>query len=224
MPEPLILVGAGGFARETAEAVAAINDIEPTWHLLGYLDDDTTLHGTPVGRYPVLGPISALAQYPDARIVVCTGRPGNHFSKKAIVRKLDLPSERYATIVHPSASIGSSCEISPGTVVLAYTVATADVSIGAHVGVMPHVTLTHDDVLSDFVIVGAGTGLAGSVQVGEGAYVGAGALIRENRWIGPWALIGMGAVVLDDVPAGQVWVGVPARYLRGIDIPKEVQP
>jgi len=31
--------------------------------------------------------------------------------------------------------------------------------------------------------------------------------------IGPAALVGMGAVVLNDVPAGEVWAGVPARAL-----------
>ena len=37
---PLLIVGAGGFARETVEAIRAINAIEPTWRLLGLLDDD----------------------------------------------------------------------------------------------------------------------------------------------------------------------------------------
>jgi acetyltransferase-like isoleucine patch superfamily enzyme len=32
--------------------------------------------------------------------------------------------------------------------------------------------------------------------------------------IGSWSLVGMGSVVLRDVPAGQIWAGNPARYLR----------
>ena len=46
MSRGLVLVGAGGFARETAAAVHAINDARPTWALHGFLDDDPALPGT----------------------------------------------------------------------------------------------------------------------------------------------------------------------------------
>jgi acetyltransferase-like isoleucine patch superfamily enzyme len=39
-------------------------------------------------------------------------------------------------------------------------------------------------------------------------------LIRERVSIGEGSLIGMGAIVLADVPQGEVWAGVPAAPLR----------
>ena len=36
---PLIIVGASGFGREVACLVKDINRIEPTWNLLGLVDD-----------------------------------------------------------------------------------------------------------------------------------------------------------------------------------------
>jgi sugar O-acyltransferase (sialic acid O-acetyltransferase NeuD family) len=221
-PEPLVLVGPGGFGRETAELVRAINDDqlaqagEPPWDLLGFLDDDPSRHGTSVSGTRVLGGLDELGTLPDARVVVCTGHPGDFTSKKRIVERLALPPERYATLVHPSAVLPASCRIGEGTVVLAGVVATTEVEIGAHVGAMPQTVLTHDDRLGDFVTVGAGVRLAGTVQVHEGAYLGSGCLIRENCEIGPWALIGMGAVVTRDIPGGEVWAGVPARFLRRV--------
>src|SRR5690242_21473397 len=38
----LVIVGAGGFGRETAQAVHAINQHGGSWRLLGFLDDDPT--------------------------------------------------------------------------------------------------------------------------------------------------------------------------------------
>ena len=219
LTKQLVLVGSGGFGRETAEVVRAINDFAgaPRWDLLGFLDDDDAQWGASVSGTPVLGGLDQLDGLPDASVVVCTGHPGNFTSKKRIVGCLGLARERYATLVHPAAVVPASCSLGEGTVVLAGVVATADVCVGAHVGVMPQTVLTHDDQLDDFVTVGAGARVAGSVHVGEGAYLGSGCLIREGRAVGPWALVGMGAVVTRDVPGGEVWAGVPARFVRAVE-------
>jgi sugar O-acyltransferase (sialic acid O-acetyltransferase NeuD family) len=206
-PRDLVIVGAGGFGREAAEAARAIAE----FHLLGFLDDDPSMKGTMVGGLPVLGGPSEIGAFSGARVVVCPGRPG---SRKELVQRLELGPQRYATIIHPSAVIPSSATIGHGTVILANVVATTSVRIGAHVAVMPGVVLTHDDEVADFATFGAGACLSGRVRVGEGAYIGAGALIRENLVIGEGSLVGMGAVVTRDVPSGETWVGTPARLLH----------
>jgi acetyltransferase EpsM len=38
--------------------------------------------------------------------------------------------------------------------------------------------------------------------------------VIERRSIGAWTTIGAGAVVLDDIPANVIAVGVPARVVR----------
>jgi sugar O-acyltransferase (sialic acid O-acetyltransferase NeuD family) len=210
----LLIVGAGGFGRETAEAVRAVNAERPTWDLLGFLDDDPSLQGRQFDGLPVLGPLAELARFGDASLVVSVGNPGNYVARKRIVGRLGLPPSRYATIVHPAAVLPPSARLGAGTVVLATVVATTGIWVGAHVVAMPGVVLTHECRVEDYVTLGAGVRLAGGVRVKEGAYLGAGALVREHRTVGPWALVGMGAVVTRDVPGGEVWAGVPAGYLR----------
>jgi sugar O-acyltransferase (sialic acid O-acetyltransferase NeuD family) len=219
----LLLVGAGGFGRETAEAVRAINQHNESWKVLGFLDDAPALQGGEVEGLPVLGPLDAIDRYPEAAVAVCTGHPGNYFSRKRIARRLGLEPVRYATLVHPGAALAASTAVGPGSVVLAAVVTTAAVQLGAHVVVMPGVVLTHDDVVADYVTFGAGARLGGRVRVGEGAYVGSGALVREDRAIGAWSLVGMGSVVLADVPPAEVWAGVPARHLRAVDLPSDLR-
>jgi sugar O-acyltransferase (sialic acid O-acetyltransferase NeuD family) len=207
----LLVVGAGGLAREVVQAVHAVNAVAPTYDLLGHLDDDTTKRGRLVDGVPVLGPVEAVHDDPQALVVIATGRPTDPGSRLRLARRLGLPAHRQPAIVHPAASIAASVSVGAGSIVLAGAVATAAVSIGRHVVVMPACVLTHDCVLADHSTLAAGVLLAGGVRVEEGAYLGAGARVRENLTIGAWSLVGMGSLVTRSVPAEEVWFGAPAR-------------
>lgn len=216
---PLLIVGAGGFAREAAETVRTIHSVDGSVRLLGFLDDDRTLHGTTVGGIPVLGPVQAVADHPDAAVVVAVGRPDAYTVRRDIVARLALPADRYATLVHPGSSIGSSCSVGAGTVVLAQVVMTADVMVGDHVVVMPQVVLPHDVRVDDYATLASGVRLGGGVRVCTGAYVASGVCVREGCRVGAWSLVGIGSTVLTDVPDERVWFGSPARNVRRAPLP-----
>jgi sugar O-acyltransferase (sialic acid O-acetyltransferase NeuD family) len=210
----LIVVGAGGFGRETVELVKALQASGHDIHLRGICDDDPELEGIEILGVPVLGPVAAVADHPDAQLVVTIGNPSNYTSRKRIVAQLAFGPDRYATLIHPTAIVPASATVGAGSILHAYSVLTADVAVGSHVVMMPAVVLTHDDRIADFVTFGAGARLAGAVTIDEGAYIGSGASIREEVTVGAWSLVGMGSVVTRNIPPRQVWAGSPARYVR----------
>ncbi|MDH6576153.1 acetyltransferase [Kitasatospora sp. MAP5-34] len=209
--QDLVIVGAGGFGRETAEAARAAG---AGWRLRGFLDDNPALHGTEVDGVPVLGPAEAVHDLPRAKVVLCTVNPRVYTSRSELADRLRLPDDRYATVVHPTAQIARHAELGHGTVLLAQVVVTARAEIGAHVAVMPQTVLTHDTEVGDFATLASGVRLGGGVRLARGCYLGAGALVREYTTVGQWSLVGMGSVVLHDVPPQEVWAGTPARFLR----------
>ena len=217
---PLMLIGAGGLAREAAETVRAINAARSTWTLLGYLDDDSAKHGTVITRLPVLGSVDDLRKYPDAQVVLCTARPDNYVSRSHLASRLALDDDRYATVVHPSASIGSTCNVAAGCVVMAHVALTADVVVNRHVVIMPQVALTHDVRVGEFATLASGARIGGSCRIDRGAYIGSGACVREGITVGERAMVGMGAVVTRDVPPERLWVGCPARDVSRAPLPE----
>lgn len=208
-PRRVLIIGAGGFGRETASLLEALPELDAA----GFADDSATLQGQSVAGLPVLGRVDIARDREDLCVVVTVGNPRRYDAKQMIVDRLDLNSDRYVTLIHPQSSVGTEVTIGEGTVILAGCVVTHGAKIGRHVALMPNAVVTHDDDIGDYVILGAGAKLGGGVTVGAGAYIGSGALVRESTVIGAGAMIGMGAVVVDDIPSGETWVGVPARPL-----------
>jgi sugar O-acyltransferase (sialic acid O-acetyltransferase NeuD family) len=206
----LILLAASGLGREVLNAVEAAG----CHRVIGFLDDEAGLHGTSVNGVPVMGPIEDAVRHTDARFVVCAG--GGQ-SRRGIVQRLQsngVSPDRYAAVVDPTVRVPPGCSIGAGAILLAQTVLTADVHVGRHVVAMPHVTLTHDNRIDDFATLCAQVVLGGSVHVGEAAYLRMGSSVREGIAIGTDATLGMGAVLLEDLPAGATWAGCPARPLE----------
>jgi sugar O-acyltransferase (sialic acid O-acetyltransferase NeuD family) len=202
--------------------VHAMNRARPTFDLVGHLDDDVRRHGEEIDGTPVLGAIDHLDAHPRALVVVATGRPTDYFSRLRLVQRLRLDEDRFATVVHPSASLARSTELGPGCMVLAGVVATADVSVGRHVALMPMVVLTHDVRVDDYATVAAGVLLSGGVSIARGAYVGAGVRVREGLSIGRWSLVGMGSLLTRSVPDHELWFGSPARPEGSVFVPHDI--
>jgi acetyltransferase-like isoleucine patch superfamily enzyme len=55
---------------------------------------------------------------------------------------------------------------------------------------------------------------SGELVIGNGCWIGNGAQIIGPLTIGDNAIVAAGAVVVDDVPAGAIVAGVPARIIR----------
>ena len=52
--KPIVIIGAGGLAREVAWLIEEINAVREEWELLGYVDEDPVKHGIKLNNYKVL--------------------------------------------------------------------------------------------------------------------------------------------------------------------------
>lgn len=60
--------------------------------------------------------------------------------------------------------------------------------------------------------------IVGEVRIKRNALVGARTIICHPITIGESSIVGAGSVVTKDIPDNQVWAGVPARFVREVNI------
>ncbi|WP_158705087.1 NeuD/PglB/VioB family sugar acetyltransferase [Salinibacter altiplanensis] len=208
-PAPLFLVGAGGFGREVAALVEALNRQAPTWDLRGFVDDDSSLHETAVMGRPVRGGLDWLAHHQPAPHVALT--IGDGTARRSMADRLASLNLQPVPLVHPTVSVHRTVTLGPGTILCRGAAPTVDVQIGAHVVLDQHCTVGHDAVLDAFVSLRPGVRLSGAVHLKQGVTVGTGAVVLPGVTVGTGTTVGAGAVVTDDLPPGCTAVGVPAR-------------
>ena len=126
------------------------------------------------------------------------GRPPQH---------RDWPPHKpgFVPIIHPDCRIEALCTVDAGR--LGHT------RLGA-CWLMKMVHVGHDVVIGDGAELAPMTSVGGHVVIGANVKIGQGVTFKPFVNIGDGARIGMGAVVLCDVPEGEVWAGNPARKLR----------
>jgi UDP-3-O-[3-hydroxymyristoyl] glucosamine N-acyltransferase len=99
--------------------------------------------------------------------------------------------------------LGAACTIDRGFL--------GDTRIGHGCKLDNQVHVAHNCDVGRFVLVAAQTGLAGSCRVGDGVMIGGQVGLADHSVIGAGARIGAQSGVHGEVPAGETYLGTPAR-------------
>ncbi|MBI2573114.1 acetyltransferase [Candidatus Woesearchaeota archaeon] len=206
----IILIG----ARADGQAGVVLDIVRQfkMFEVVGFLDDNSSLHGTKVLGLPVFGSVAdAIKVAHEQRIDgfhLCIG--DNVFREKCYTALVENGLQ-VVSVIHPSAVISQSSRLGDGVFIGANVVLTHNVSIGNNVIINTASTVDHDNVLEDHTFLGPGCHLAGRVKIRQGAFLGTGASVIPDVVIGEYSIVGAGAVVIREVAARTKVVGVPAK-------------
>lgn len=125
------------------------------------------------------------------------------------------------TFIGKNVKIGKNCRLSnyvnidygsvvgDNTSIQSFSILNNNTIVGDNVLISVHVVTTDEKYLTPYT----DTITRKPVVIGDNVLVGGGVRLCSVT-IGKNAVIGIGAVVLNDVPEGEVWVGVPAKPLK----------
>jgi sugar O-acyltransferase (sialic acid O-acetyltransferase NeuD family) len=199
----LLILGNGIHNLEMVEIVERVNQVRPTWNLIGFVSGDGRGVGEVRNGCPVVGGPEAIHEHPDALLVPEFGWP-----------RESTPRERLTSLIDPSSFVSRTAAIGVGCVIYPNCFIGANASIGDYAFVLSGSVINHDGVLEDGVTLASGVMLAGEIHVEADCYLGQSCTVRQKLRIGRGSMVGMGAVVIADVEPNSVMVGNPARKLR----------
>jgi UDP-3-O-[3-hydroxymyristoyl] glucosamine N-acyltransferase len=109
-------------------------------------------------------------------------------------------------IVQDDVEIGANTAIDRGAI--------RDTVIGEGTKIDNLVQIAHNVTIGRYCLLAGEAGISGSVTLGDYVMMGGRAATVDHVTLGEGAQIGAGSAVFNDVPAGEKWLGMPARPSR----------
>jgi acetyltransferase-like isoleucine patch superfamily enzyme len=187
------------------------------------LDDNPRLQGNNYNSLIVKGPIDLASEYDsDVKFIFAIGSFRTRIIRFEILKRLNIPEERFETLIHPTAKVFSTsvvrngCIIHYGTVVFNHTIVDSFTIIAANC------VIAVGNYIGKGALFGSNITTTTGVQIGPFSFIGSSTSIGENVEIEPCAQIGMGSLILKDVKAGAFVLGNPPRLLDKVEVPVEI--
>ena len=209
----VVILGAGGFAREVLWVFKDANEENREWKVLGFIDENLENQGKVLCELPILGGFDWFKskKYIDISAICAIGSPR---VKKRMVEKAKDIGLKFCSIIHPSVKMSKYVEVGDGTIITAGNILTSQIKVGNHVIINLDCTIGHDSIIEDYCTVAPGVHISGNVHLEKGVDFGTGGVIIQGITLGAWSIIGAGAAVVEDIPSNVTAVGIPAKIIK----------
>ena len=205
----LVIIGAGGFGREMFTHIGWINDQEPTWNFLGYIDDNAT---ETVEGHKILGGLDYLFQMdpkPYYFIAIADSKV-----REQIANRCKAAGLTAATIIGNVGTIAPNAEIGEGCYIGHHTSLMTNVKIGPFCIIQDRCSFGHDTEVGAFTSTMSNCMFGGESKIGAHNYFGLRATIINRVNTVDYCTFGACACVVKDAAEPGTWVGVPAKLVK----------
>lgn len=206
----LIIVGAGGFAREVFWTALDSSSSQSDWSLYGFLSDypdDLDAYDYPIS---IIGAIRDYVPTDEDLFVMAIAEP---VDKLRIAKELEGRGANFITLIHPTAIVRKNSKVGRGCVICPGAMVSCDVSLGNFVTFNAVADVGHDAHIGDGCTLSSYTEVMGHAELGKGVFLGSHASILPKAKVGDFATVGAGSVVLKSVKPRTTVFGVPAKVI-----------
>ena len=205
----IIVIGAGGFGREVAVHIERINEVEPQWNLVGYIDEEAT--ETPEG-YPILGNLEHFLTMDRSNYYFIA--IANSKAREKIAAACEAAGFKAATLIYPNVKLGPLVEIGEGSFLGREVSLMNNVKIGKHCIIQSKGVIGHDTAVGSYTSFMTDALIGGESVIGAHCYFGLRCTMINRVKTTDYCTFGACACVVKDAMEAGTYVGVPAKLIK----------
>ncbi len=211
----VVIIGGRGNGTVIASTIEDCKKNGQDIECVGFLNDfENEING-----YPVLGGIVNMdwKKLPeDYFFIFAMSNVKQAHKRYKMLKNLEIPDERFATVIHPSSVVSRKAKIGFGVVLMPMVLVSPNVEIGNHSQMYAQSFIGHDSKMEEMVFVANNASIGGRVLIKNGAHIGSNSTLLERLEIGEFGIVGLASVVLKTVNSYDIVVGSPARVIGNI--------
>lgn len=209
--ERVLILGAGGHGRVVLDILLQAKSHD----VVGFLDNNRSIHGRRVDGLPVVGSIVELGKHAaEASASAAIVAIGDNGVRRGLARDVESAGLELVSAIHPTATLARNAMIGRNVVICAGVVVCAHCQVGDSVILNTGCIIDHQTMIGEGSHICPGARIAARVKVESGSFIGIGATIIPKITLGCECIVGAGSVVLEDVASLGTVVGVPARPIK----------
>lgn len=209
----IAIYGAGGFGREVACLINAINEVEPKWNFIGFFDDGLEKYTENIfGK--ILGGIEEINNWnKELNVVFSIANPE---ILKEVVGNIQNDNILFPNLVAPNVNFlhKNSLQIGQGNILFFGTRVSCEVKIGNFNLLNGFVSLGHDVEIGDYNVLGPMVRLSGNVIIQDENFFGVQAIILQGIKMGCKTKVGPNSVIMRNTKDGFLYMGNPAHRIK----------
>jgi sugar O-acyltransferase (sialic acid O-acetyltransferase NeuD family) len=205
----IAVYGAGGFGKEVACLINAINEIEPRWNFIGFFDD-----GKPKGYInefgSVLGDMEDLNAYDESLAIVMSIGSPSIITK--LVSEINNTNVYFPNLIAPDLIFldKTSFSMGKGNLFMFQSLVSCNVSIGDFNLFNCGVSLGHEVSMGSFNCMMSYVKISGEVSIGNTNFFGVSSVVLQGIKIGNNTTIGTNSVIMRKTKDYLTYLGNPA--------------
>jgi len=210
----IIIIGGKGSAVVIAEQIYDAQQKTNNIEFLGFAFDDESF-GDSINDFPILSKTydvyKKYKKYSDVKFIFQLYRPDLIKERINLLNSYNIPINKFATFIHPSAIVCKSSKIGYGNSILANTVVNPNAIINNHCTLHTNVLIGHDSVIHNYNFIAAHSVIGSNVEIGQGNFIGINSAINNYITIGNNCFVGMSSNVIKSIKSNTNVYGNPAK-------------
>lgn len=218
MNKKVLIIGGEGNGGVVASCIEdnrnRFNDNE--WEVAGFINDYEI--GKKINGYDVVGGTDDIEKFlkEDYYFMYAIHMIGRNVKSEEVFLKMNIPKERFATVVHKTAFVADNAILEPGVFIMSNCYIGPAAKIGMCCLIMANSMIGHNTTVGPLCHFSVGSITSSYVEIGRVSDVTLGARVLEKRKIGNYAVAGASSLVTRDIPDYEIHIGSPAKFYKRV--------